>query len=115
MNTPDWIAALMEANGGGWFHPLQLSAEHPLVAEGWKCFTCEGGFAAYDVGAVMPFHGGSDHGGDRWIASHRECLVATFLPDREKRASFRPPHYEQLTPEEQQVVDRRLNLLEVTK
>ena len=112
MNTPDWIQAIMDANGGGWLHPLTLSVEHPLVAEGWACLNCEGVFAAYDIGMVMPFHGGPDAGDDRWVAAHRECLVATFLPDREKRVAFRPPNYDQLTVEEQQVVDRRLHLID---
>lgn len=110
--TPDWIAAHCESLSGGWFHPIELSWAHPLVVEGWKCIACDGLFVLQDVAFVMPFHGGPDHGGDRWIAEHRECVAAAMFEAPATRAGLRPPDYSLFMPERQREIDKRLGLLD---
>lgn len=74
IDTPAWIGRIMAANDGGWFVPLKLSEDHPLVAEGWSCMHCMGGFTKRHVGLVMPFE-------DKWVATHRSCIMkAMGLP-----------------------------------
>jgi hypothetical protein len=113
VDTPDWIKAHCESHpSGGWFHPIALSSEHPAVAEGWKCFDCGDGFTAREVAMVMPFHGGEDHGGDRWIAMHRECSAKNLFKDPEMKAKLRPTDYASLSPEDQWQIDKRLGILD---
>ena len=69
----------MDAHDGGWFFPLSLSNEHPLVVEEWVCFECGDEFDPSDVGMVMPLTGTDDQ---RWIATHRSCSLKSMgLPE----------------------------------
>jgi len=110
VDTPDWIKTLLERNSRGWFFPITMSAEHPLVVEGWQCFGCDEPIRATDVAFVMPFHGGP--GDDRWIASHRECIANQLFKDPLTKAALRPSNYATLSAEEQWAVDKRLGILD---
>lgn len=111
--TPQWIkdwCDLPEHNGG-WFFPMSLSATHPLVAEGWKCYRrdCGETFTAEDTALIMPFFSEA-----QWLTEHSECSAMGIFGDRsaKTRAEFRPKNYSTLSPERQWIIDKRLNLLD---
>ena len=72
--TPAWIKQVMAANQGGWFVPLKLSAEHPLVIDRWHCMHCGDHFFDSQVGLVMPYHDPDDDSWD-WMAIHHYCVM----------------------------------------
>ena len=110
--TPVWIKEHCIQHGGGWFHPIHLTREHPLVVEEWKCFSCGEVFYEGQTAAPMPFSCGPEEGGSRWIADHRECSVGNLALTPAQRASCRPDGYESLPLSEKRWVDERLRLLE---
>lgn len=107
MQTPDWIAAWVAAHDGGWFFPIRMTPEHPLVVEAWRCLHCDEVIESVDVAMVMPFVAR-----ERWVAVHRECSAANILPEPRMRAALRPDDYASLPPERQWLVDKRLRILD---
>lgn len=82
IETPDWIRAIIVEHGG-WFRPIPLDDEHPLVkgawdSDGWRCFYCKSTFGAREVGVVLPHYAAE---GARWIAAHRTCILAVLDPE----------------------------------
>jgi hypothetical protein len=108
--TPDWIRAHCVAHGGGWFHAIPLTAEHPLVVEGARCdhHGCGDPFLASERAIVMPFSG-LDEG--KWIMEHFECSMSSFAFSKEQLAGLRPLDYKTLPSHEQWVVDKRLGII----
>ena len=72
MDTPTWIEAHCEANGGGWAHPVKLTRGHPALESELRCFACEDRILVGDVVISQPFLSGEDA---RWILHHRACLL----------------------------------------
>ena len=111
--TPEWIREHCAANGGGWAIPTLVGDGHPVIAEEWPCFACGDVFEAGDVVVPMPWGGGRDpEDGARWIAEHRECMLAGIIPEPAERAKCRPPSYATFPPNRQWKVDKRLKILD---
>ena len=76
MDTPDWIREWMDRNHGGWALPFPVGRRHPLTADTWRCFECEGFFVHGHYAVVMPLMDDSP----RWIVYHRVCLLSLIMP-----------------------------------
>jgi hypothetical protein len=102
--TPDWIRAHVATYGGGWFFPVPMSADHPVVLEGARCDTCDDPVLASDIVLPMPGCFG------RWEVHHRECVIGTLAFTDAQKRGLRPPDYETATSERRALVDARLRL-----
>ncbi len=73
--VPAWVAEHIKSHNGGWFYPIRVDAQHPVVIEKWPCLYCECLFYENDWLLVMPFHGEFD---SEWVAAHRMCIMQSF-------------------------------------
>ncbi len=75
--TPRWLEEHLLAHGGGWFFPIPLADDHPLVGE--PCSDCGAPFLSSDIVFVMPFHGLD---GSMWLYQHRVCTAKQLFGPR---------------------------------
>lgn len=88
LETPDWLITLLDDSpNGGWFFPVQATADHPVVSNEWRCLTCQSFIEPNDIVFFMPLSDGPD---SCWTVLHRSCVlrcVGAFEPPDAPRSS----------------------------
>lgn len=69
--TPRWILEWIAHHDGGWFFPIPLTANHPLLEPEWECEYCHTPFESGHA-FVTPL---SDRDNPRWLAYHHGCMA----------------------------------------